>query len=117
MKQDSFTKMMNQISAEADAEKLAEIKAEQRRARWVKVRKAALVLVLVGAGTFAYLNRADLGQQWNKVVAKSGLGDGKSLTGYKEAGAKLEGKVGDLQATATKRNELVDEITRNATGK
>ena len=119
MKNDSFAREMAKIGKQAEAEQLAELKAERRRAMYAKVRKVMFVLVLVTAGGFAYQQRAELGQRWDQLVSKTGLsgGSGGSLTGYSEANAKLENKVQGLQGTAAKRNQMVDDITSTATPK
>ena len=109
---DAFAREMAKIGKQAEAERLEEIKAERRRAIYSKVRKALLVLVLVGAAGFAYQQRDQIKEGVTQIAAKTGLtgGNGKSLTGYSEANTQLRGQVGGLQDTALKRNSTVDDI-------
>ncbi len=109
---DAFAREMAKIGKQAEAERLEEIKAERRRAIYGKVRKALLVLVLVGVVGFAYQQRDQIKEGVTHLAAKTGLtgGSGKSLTGYSEANTQLRGQVGGLQDTALKRNAMVDDI-------
>lgn len=118
-KNDSFAREMAKIGKQAEAEQLAELQAERRHAQWAKARKVMLVLALVGLGSAAYCQRDQISDGVSRLAAKTGLtgGSGKSLTGYSEANEKLQGSVQGLQATAAKRNQLVDEITAGAAAK
>lgn len=113
---DAFAREMAKIGKQAEAERLEEIKAERRRATYGKVRKALLVLVLVGAVGFAYQQRDQIKEGVTHLAAKTGLtgGNGKSLTGYSEANTQLRGQVGGLQDTALQRNQMVDDIAGGA---
>lgn len=114
---DAFAREMAKIGKQAEAERLDEIKAERRRVMYSKVRKALLVLVLVGAAGFAYQQRDKIKEGVTQLATKTGLtgGNGKSLTGYSEANTQLRGQVGGFQDTALKRNQMVDAITATAT--
>ena len=81
-KNDSFAQQMASIGKQAEAERLSEIKAEQRRALISKIRKVMLVLILVVLAGFAYQQREVITVQAKTIAAKTGLvgGNGKSLT-------------------------------------
>jgi hypothetical protein len=111
-KNDSFAQQMASIGKQAEAERLEEIKAEQRRALYGKIRKVMLVLVLVVATGFAWQQRGPIKAGVAQLAEKTGLagGNGKSLTGYSEANDQLKGQVGELQAVAAQRAALIDDI-------
>lgn len=113
---DSFAREMAKIGKQAEAERLEEIKAERRRATYIKVRKVMLVLTLAVLVGVAYQQREVITVHARTIATKTGLvgGSGKSLTGYSEANTQLKGQVTGLQDTALKRNQTVDDIIAGA---
>ena len=113
MKQDSFTRMMGQIGAEAEAEQRAELKAEQRRALFKKLRRAALLVVLLAIGGVAYANRAQISEQWQAMAPKANDSQAEAGSGPDEtAGGKFATDLKALQGFAAERDSLLDDPLR-----
>ncbi len=102
---DSFTRMMHQISAEADAEHRAEIEAGLRKVRMEKIRRVSLLLVLLGLAVTAYLNRSVIDHQWQVVLTKTGINQSNEIA--MKFGANLK----EIQTTAAKRDSILGDLT------
>lgn len=102
MKNNSFSRAMNQISAQAEAEREKEARVEQRRKIFSKVRGVGLFLFGAGLLASGFYYRAEV-QQYisDKCFAAKPQVDG-------ETGEALAG----LQEHANKRDSVLEEITK-----
>ena len=106
MKADYFDKQMGQIAAQAEKERLDEVRVAKRRLLFARIRKVVLVLALLGAAAYGYTQRSEIGQRVEQLNHKLFA---KPSTALPE-GAK--GQLGDIQAAAAKRDQLVDQFSK-----
>jgi hypothetical protein len=60
MKTNSFDRVMKQIENEFETQRADEVRAERRRVLFARIRKAALVLALLGLCGASYAYRSDI---------------------------------------------------------
>ena len=134
MSQKTFSQMMQQIGAEAEAERQAEIKAAKRHELFLRIRKACLTAVGVALVGTAYYYRVEIGQSLNAFMAKpetqtaaasetpegeaqkSPDGEAKAPTvenalSKKQAAANVGANLKSNQSFASKRDQILGEIT------
>ena len=112
MKDKSFNAQMGQIVAQAEQERREEIRREQRHLLYCRVRKACLLVIGAAAVFAAYGYRSELGQRIDIVTQRitSPIKHSSPL----DADAQLSQNLGEIQATAHKRDKIIDEIAGGA---
>ena len=95
---------MASIAAQADAEQQAEARAEQRRARFRKLRKVLLLLMAVPIVGMAYCYRAEIGQKLNQLQASI------SSNTRSPAGTPADDKLAAIKDAAAKRDNALDDL-------
>lgn len=98
---DAFKDEMSKIAMQAEARRLLEIRAEERRKGAAKVRNAILFLIVTAILVVAYYYRADM-QKF--VEAKLD----RTPTVNAATSAALQG----LKSNADKRDKALDELTK-----
>ena len=104
MSDKAFENVMNRIAGEAEAERVQEIKLQQRRARNAKIRKVCGLLLFVALVACGYHYRADIQQLQVKITDKL------------NERPKIDGGTGEamksIQGNSEKRDKMLDEITK-----
>lgn len=103
MSDTAFERAMHKITAEDKQQKQTELDAENRRRLWARVRKAGLTLGGVALVGVAFVNRAEIGQQINKLTGQSAQATtpdsdfAKNLQGVREGAAKRDKTLDEIQ--------------------
>ena len=103
MADSDFAKMMRQIGEEAEAERRAELTAQLRQARWVRIRRYSLWLILLGITIFVFIKRKEVSEEYETMLTKAGLNE------TNEMAAKFRANLQQIQATAVRRDALLDD--------
>jgi hypothetical protein len=104
MSNKSFARAMNEIAAQAEAEQLSELKAQNRQRIYAKARSTLAFLLwtaLLGCGIYY---RKEL----QKFASEKFLDKPKAAQVDEATGKSLN----TIQAQAKKRDQVVDEITK-----
>ena len=96
---------MAMIAAQADAEQRAEVKAEQRRVLFRKIRKVVLSLVFVSLVGTAFCYRTEIGHGWEQVAAA--IPSSPKIGINPQTNDKLKA----IQEAAVKRDRALEELT------
>jgi hypothetical protein len=104
MKNDSFSRQMASIAAQAEAEQQAEVKAEQRQALFRKLRKVLMLLFSVLILGTVYCYRVEVGQKLNQVQAFI------TASTRKPAGTPADDKLAAIKDAAAKRDSALNDL-------
>jgi len=112
MKNTSFDLAMSKIANEAEAERLNEIRAEERRRKMGKVRGIVAFLAIATAGVMGLCYHAELQDAiYSKLQAtprSAGIEAGTSATTEGKAASTLD----KAQANAATRDNLIDSLAK-----
>lgn len=109
MKYDAFGKAMGKIVDEAEQLQRQEAAAEQRRARFAKIRKVCLTIIGIGLVAFAFVRRQELGQQLQKLTnAATAPSPSASASANDQLGENLK----EIRTAANKRDNALEELTK-----
>lgn len=103
MSQNQFSSLMSQYGGEAEQQKLTEQRADQRSATFRKIRRACLLLLVVGAFAAAFVYRAQVQTAVAMVTAKF-----RAPKPYATAEANTKLKIADINKEAEERKEAIE---------
>jgi hypothetical protein len=105
MSRNAFDQAMNQIAAEAEAEKLAELRDLERRRILAKVRRVGSFLILTAILACGFCYRTQLQNLSWAMFNKT-----PQVIPAPQVGEKTSAALRGIEASAAKRDEAVDNI-------
>ena len=102
MSQNQFSNLMSEYGNEAEQRKCKEARAEQRSHTFRRVRRAFMLLTLVGAMAAAVVYRSEVTSTVAVVLNKF-----RTPTPYAQAEANTKNRVADIKTEAQKREKEI----------
>jgi hypothetical protein len=102
MSQNQFSNLMSQYGNEAEQRKCNETRAEQRSHTFRRVRRAFMLLLLMGAMSAAVVYRNEVTSTVSVVMNKF-----HTPSPYAQAEANTKNKVADIKTEAQKREQEI----------
>jgi hypothetical protein len=105
MSRNSFDQAMNQIAAEAEAVRQAELRDRERRRMLAKVRRVGSFLILTAILACGFCYRTQL-----QNLSWAMLNKTPQTSKTRQIGEKTAGAVTGIEASAAKRDAALDDI-------